>query len=130
MLIVMDSAATADDVRRVVEAVQSLGFQAHPIPGAQRTAISVTGNRGSVESASFENLPGVAEGHSGHRPLQARLPGSEEGGHRRFGRGRAGRRRAGRGRRGTVRDRIREAGALAFSSHDVVPGGGVLEFVC
>ena len=61
MLIVMDSAATADDVRRVVEAVQSLGFQAHPIPGAQRTAISVTGNRGSVESASFENLPGVAE---------------------------------------------------------------------
>lgn len=61
MLIVMDSAATADDVQRVVEAVQSLGFQAHPIPGAQRTAISVTGNRGSVESASFENLPGVAE---------------------------------------------------------------------
>jgi 3-deoxy-7-phosphoheptulonate synthase len=61
MLIVMDSAATADDVRRVVEAVQSLGFQAHPIPGAQRTAIGVTGNRGSVESASFENLPGVAE---------------------------------------------------------------------
>jgi 3-deoxy-7-phosphoheptulonate synthase len=61
MLIVMDSAATPDDVRRVVEAVQSLGFQAHPIPGAQRTAIGVTGNRGSVESASFENLPGVAE---------------------------------------------------------------------
>lgn len=57
----LDSAATADHVRRVVEAVQSLGFQAHPIPGAQRTAISVTGNRGSVESASFENLPGVAE---------------------------------------------------------------------
>jgi 3-deoxy-7-phosphoheptulonate synthase len=57
----MDAAATADDVRRVVEAVQSLGLQAHPIPGAQRTAIGVTGNRGSVESASFENLPGVAE---------------------------------------------------------------------
>jgi 3-deoxy-7-phosphoheptulonate synthase len=61
MLVVMDAAATADDVRRVVEAVQSLGLQAHPIPGAQRTAIGVTGNRGSVESASFENLPGVAE---------------------------------------------------------------------
>ena len=61
MLIVMDSAATPDDVRRVVEAVHSLGLQAHPIPGAQRTAIGVTGNRGSVESASFENLPGVAE---------------------------------------------------------------------
>jgi 3-deoxy-7-phosphoheptulonate synthase len=61
MLIVMDSAATPDDVRRVVDAVHSLGLQAHPIPGAQRTAIGVTGNRGSVESASFENLPGVAE---------------------------------------------------------------------
>ncbi|HEY3171001.1 MAG TPA: 3-deoxy-7-phosphoheptulonate synthase [Thermoanaerobaculia bacterium] len=61
MLIVMDAAATADDVRRVVEAVEGLGLQAHAIPGAQRTAIGVTGNRGSVESASFENLPGVAE---------------------------------------------------------------------
>jgi len=61
MLIVMDSAATAEDVRRVVEAVEGLGLQAHPIPGAQRTAIGITGNRGSVESAAFENLPGVAE---------------------------------------------------------------------
>jgi len=61
MLIVMDSTATADDVRRVVDAVEGLGLQAHAIPGAQRTAIGVTGNRGSVESASFENLPGVAE---------------------------------------------------------------------
>jgi 3-deoxy-7-phosphoheptulonate synthase len=61
MLIVMDSTATADDVARVVEAVEGLGLQAHAIPGAQRTAIGVTGNRGSVESASLENLPGVAE---------------------------------------------------------------------
>ena len=61
MLIVMDSTATSDDVRRVVEAVQNAGLQAHPIPGAQRTAIGITGNRGSVESAAFENLPGVAE---------------------------------------------------------------------
>ncbi|HZI67514.1 MAG TPA: 3-deoxy-7-phosphoheptulonate synthase [Thermoanaerobaculia bacterium] len=61
MLIVMDSLATAEDVRRVVEAVQNAGLQAHPIPGAQRTAIGITGNRGTVESAAFENLPGVAE---------------------------------------------------------------------
>jgi 3-deoxy-7-phosphoheptulonate synthase len=61
MLIVMDSVATSDDVRRVVEAVEKLGLEAHPIPGAQRTAIGVTGNRGTVESAAFENLPGVAE---------------------------------------------------------------------
>jgi 3-deoxy-7-phosphoheptulonate synthase len=61
MLIVMNSVATAEDVRRVVEAVETLGLQAHPIPGAERTAIGITGNRGAVESAAFENLPGVAE---------------------------------------------------------------------
>jgi 3-deoxy-7-phosphoheptulonate synthase len=60
MLIVMDSAATAQDVRRVVDTIVGLGLQAHPIPGAQRTAIGITGNRGSVDSGSFENLPGVA----------------------------------------------------------------------
>jgi 3-deoxy-7-phosphoheptulonate synthase len=61
MLIVMDAAASAEDVRRVVETVQALGLSAHPIPGAQRTAIGITGNRGSVEAGAFENLPGVAE---------------------------------------------------------------------
>ncbi len=61
MLIVMDASASPEDVRRVVSAVESLGLQAHPIPGAQRTAIGVTGNRGSVERGAFENLPGVTE---------------------------------------------------------------------
>lgn len=61
MLIVMDAAASAEDIRRVVAAVEELGLQAHPIPGAQRTAIGITGNRGTVERGSFENLPGVTE---------------------------------------------------------------------
>jgi 3-deoxy-7-phosphoheptulonate synthase len=61
MLIVMDAAATAEDVRRVVQTVENLGLAAHPIPGTQRTAIGITGNRGAVEPAAFENLPGVAE---------------------------------------------------------------------
>ncbi len=61
MLIVMDAGASAEDVRRVVETVQGLGLDAHPIPGAQRTAIGITGNRGTVEAGAFENLPGVAE---------------------------------------------------------------------
>src|SRR3979409_1058094 len=61
MLIVMEAAATAADVRRVVETVQGMGVNAHPIPGAQRTAIGITGNRGSVDPAAFENLPGVLE---------------------------------------------------------------------
>jgi 3-deoxy-7-phosphoheptulonate synthase len=61
MLIVMDAAASAEDIARVVDTVQSLGLQAHPIPGAQRTAIGITGNRGSVDRGAFENLPGVTE---------------------------------------------------------------------
>jgi 3-deoxy-7-phosphoheptulonate synthase len=61
MLIVMDAAATAEQVRHVVETVESLGLSAHPIPGAQRTAIGITGNRGTVEPGAFENLAGVAE---------------------------------------------------------------------
>jgi 3-deoxy-7-phosphoheptulonate synthase len=61
MLIVMDAAASAEDVRRVVETVESLGLAAHAIPGAQRTAIGITGNRGSIETAALENLPGVVE---------------------------------------------------------------------
>jgi 3-deoxy-7-phosphoheptulonate synthase len=60
-LIVMDAAALPEDIRRVVDAVESLGLQAHPIPGAQRTAIGITGNRGIVDRGAFENLPGVTE---------------------------------------------------------------------
>src|SRR4029079_10049401 len=61
MLIVMDAGASAEDVRHVVEPVRGLGLQAHPIPGAQRTAIGITGNRGTIDSGAFENLPGVSE---------------------------------------------------------------------
>jgi 3-deoxy-7-phosphoheptulonate synthase len=61
MLIVMDAAASPEDVARVVETIRGLGFQAHPIPGAQRTAIGITGNKAPVEAAAFEGLPGVTE---------------------------------------------------------------------
>jgi 3-deoxy-7-phosphoheptulonate synthase len=57
----MDARATSEEVRRVVETVERLGLQAHPIPGTQRTAIGITGNRGTVEPTAFENLPGVLE---------------------------------------------------------------------
>jgi 3-deoxy-7-phosphoheptulonate synthase len=41
--------------------VEGLGLKAHAIPGAQRTAIGITGNRGTVDPGAFENLPGVTE---------------------------------------------------------------------
>jgi 3-deoxy-7-phosphoheptulonate synthase len=61
MLIVMRAQATEQDVARVCERVESLGFRAHIVPGAQRTAIGITGNPGPVDPAEFEDLPGVAE---------------------------------------------------------------------
>jgi 3-deoxy-7-phosphoheptulonate synthase len=61
MLIVMKPEASEEDVRRVCEKVVSMGYRAHPMPGAQRTAVGVTGNPGPLEPEEFESLPGVAE---------------------------------------------------------------------
>lgn len=61
MLIVMKSDASEADVQRVVETVESVGLKAHPMPGASRTAIGVTGNSGAVDPSPFADLPGVAE---------------------------------------------------------------------
>lgn len=61
MLIVMKMDAARDDVDGVVETIESRGLKAHPIPGAQRTAIGITGNLGVVEPALFESLSGVLE---------------------------------------------------------------------
>jgi len=61
MLIVMKPQASEDDVRCVCRKIEAMGFRAHPMPGAQRTAVGVTGNPGPLEPAEFESLPGVAE---------------------------------------------------------------------
>ncbi len=53
--------ADASEISRIVEIVESLGLRAHAMPGENRTAIGITGNKGSVDPAHFENLPGVAE---------------------------------------------------------------------
>jgi 3-deoxy-7-phosphoheptulonate synthase len=57
----MRQGATEEQVRGVMRAVEARGFKGHPIPGAQRTAIGITGNRGAVEAPVFESLPGVLE---------------------------------------------------------------------
>ena len=41
--------------------MKQLGFRAHPLPGAQRTAIGITGNQGEVDRGNLEELSGVAE---------------------------------------------------------------------
>ncbi len=61
MLIVMKQGATAEEVEAVEERIRSLGLTPHAIPGAQRTAIGITGNKGGLEGSPFEGLPGVRE---------------------------------------------------------------------
>ena len=55
MLIVMNPDATAADIRRVVETIESLGFKAHPMPGSNRTAIGLTGNQVAIDPAPFND---------------------------------------------------------------------------
>ena len=61
MLIVMKALATEENVRAVCQKIESLGFRAHCIPGAQRTAIGITGNQGQVETGTFDEMAGVQE---------------------------------------------------------------------
>ena len=61
MLIVMRQDATAEQVAHVMEAVRSHGYDPKPVPGAERTAVCVLGNRGPVDPALFESLGGVRE---------------------------------------------------------------------
>ena len=61
MLVVMQHDATAKDVDRVVSIIQEMGYEARPMPGAQRTAVGLVGNDGRVDSSRLEALPGVAQ---------------------------------------------------------------------
>jgi len=61
MLVVMKAQATPEQIQAVCEHIEQLGFRAHPLPGAQRTAIGITGNKGEVDRGNLEELSGVAE---------------------------------------------------------------------
>jgi 3-deoxy-7-phosphoheptulonate synthase len=61
MLVVMKAHATEEQVRNVCEKIESLGYRAHAMPGAQRTAIGITGNKGEVEQVTLVVMAGVQE---------------------------------------------------------------------
>jgi 3-deoxy-7-phosphoheptulonate synthase len=61
MLVVMKAQATPEEIQAVCDTIEHLGLRAHPLPGAQRTAIGITGNKGEVERGNLEALSGVAE---------------------------------------------------------------------
>lgn len=61
MLVVMGRDAQENDVRRVIRTIEEMGYEARPIPGAQRTAIGLVGNDGRVDSSRLESLPHVMQ---------------------------------------------------------------------
>src|SRR5580693_7428498 len=61
MLVVMQAEATPQQIDRVIEAIRSLNLTPHPLPGATRTAIGITGNTGAVDAGAIEVLEGVRE---------------------------------------------------------------------
>ncbi len=61
MLVVMKAQATPQEIQAVCDHIALLGLRAHPLPGAQRTAIGITGNSGTIDQGNLEELSGVAE---------------------------------------------------------------------
>ena len=61
MLVVMSHDATPEQVARVVAVIEEMGYQARPMPGAQRTSVGLVGNDGRVDGSRLEALGGVAE---------------------------------------------------------------------
>lgn len=61
MLVVMETKATTEMVEKICTLVESMGLKAHPMPGAQRTAIGVTGNKSQVDSDKIMAQPGVKD---------------------------------------------------------------------
>jgi 3-deoxy-7-phosphoheptulonate synthase len=61
MLVVMKPHATQAEIDAVVARIRELGLTPHPIPGAQRVAIGITGNKGGLEPEQFTTCPGVAD---------------------------------------------------------------------
>jgi len=61
MLIVMNHTATQADIDKIIATVTEMGFTAAPIPGGERTAIGVLGNKGYVDDTKIRDLPGVQQ---------------------------------------------------------------------
>src|SRR5690348_15269588 len=61
MLVVMEHGATDAQIARVVDVIREMGYQARPMPGAQRTTVGLVGNDGRVDGSQLEALDGVAE---------------------------------------------------------------------
>ena len=70
MLIMMKSNATPAQIGAVCERVKELGLTPNQIPGAVRLAIGITGNKGALDPALFNRMPGVQDAVPVSRPYK------------------------------------------------------------
>ncbi len=61
MLILMNSDHTKHQLEAVLEKVRALKLKPHVIPGANSTAVGITGNAGALDPREFTLLPGVRD---------------------------------------------------------------------
>jgi 3-deoxy-7-phosphoheptulonate synthase len=70
MLIVMDKDATDAQIKAVVAKIESLGYEAQPMPGGERVAIAILRNPGPVNATLFVDMPGVIQAIPVSRPYK------------------------------------------------------------
>lgn len=61
MLVVMKNDATEVQIQAVIQEIESLGYRGIPMPGVERTAVCIIGNKGPVEDSRLLALDGVKE---------------------------------------------------------------------
>ena len=61
MLVVMKNDATEEQVHAVIKEIEGMGHRGIPMPGAQRTAVCIVGNKGPVNDLVLLTLDGVKE---------------------------------------------------------------------
>lgn len=61
MLVVLSPDCSIAEVAAVEAAILAMGYRPLTVPGANRTAICITGNKGAVDSGPLRALPGVVD---------------------------------------------------------------------
>ncbi len=70
MLVIMKNDSTKEQIEAVIQLIESMGYRGIPIPGAERTAVCIIGNRGVVDGSRLVTLPGVKEAIRVTRPYK------------------------------------------------------------
>ncbi len=70
MLILLKTDATKEEIASVAARITELGFTPHEIPGVQRVAIGITGNKAKVSPDTFLVMPGVVDVISVSKPFK------------------------------------------------------------